>query len=331
MSRYTTGCARGALLAAGLVLATVPTFVLAQDAEMVSAAQEEGTITLYTNVDPTIADNLAAAFGEEYGITVEVQRSGSSALAQRFTAEAETGNAIADVYYSTDEQFHVDSVASGAFAPLEDLPNLAEWPEEAKADGYVTIGYNPYSLIWNTTLVPEGMDSWEDLLDPEIAGMVMLTDPRAGVTSNQFYLMLRNLYGDEFLEKLGQVATFSQSAVPGMQQVAAGAQATYAPGINQVAVGLIDKGAPLGQAFVEPTISSNNLASVVADAPHPNAARLFVSFLMTDEAQAINNGNGFAPVEGIPNTLEMPEIVEITPEEAMAAQAETIRLLGLSQ
>ena len=330
MTRFTTGCTRRTMLAAGIALAAAPTGALAQN-DTASAAQDEGTLTLYTNVDPGIADNLSASFEEAYGITVEVQRSGSSALAQRFTAEAETGNTIADVYYSTDEQFHVDSVASGAFAPLGDMPGLAEWPDEAKGDGYVTIGYNPYSLIWNEDLVPDGMNSWEDLLDPDIAGMVMLTDPRAGVTSNQFYLMLRDLYGDEFLEKLGQVATFSQSAVPGMQQVAAGAQATYAPGINQVAVGLIESGAPLGQAFVEPTISSNNLASVVADAPHPNAARLFVEFLLTDEAQAINNGNGFAPVEGIPNTMEMPEVVEITPDDAMAAQSETIRLLGLSQ
>ncbi|MFV0244634.1 MAG: hypothetical protein ACK5IB_06390, partial [Qingshengfaniella sp.] len=108
-------------------------------------------------------------------------------------------------------------------------------------------------------------------------------------------------------------------------------QATFAPGINQVAVGLIARGAPLGQAFVEPTISSNNLASVVTDAPHPNAARLFTSFLMTDEAQAINNANGFAPVAGVPNTMDLPKVIEITPEDAMAAQAETIRLLGLSQ
>ena len=323
------GLSRRALIAAGLTLATWPASLFAQDEALVSAAQQEGTLTLYTNVDPGIATNLGNAFRDRYGITVEVQRSGSSALAQRFTAEAETDNTVADVYYSTDEGFHVDSVASGAFAPISELAGYADWPEEAKGEGWVAIGYNPYSLIWNSDIVPDGMDSWEDLIDPDLAGQIILTDPRAGVTSNQFYLMLRRENGDDFLRQLGQNATFSQSAVPGIQQVAAGAQAAYAPGINQVAVGLIADGAPLGQAFVEPTISSNNLASIVTEAPNPNAARLFVSVLMTEEAQAINNRMGFAPVAGIPDTMEMPEVVVITPEEAMEARPSTIELLGL--
>lgn len=329
MNHERYGSLRYILRVGAALFLALPGAAMAQSEELVAAAQAEGMLTLYTNVDPTIATNLGNAFQERYGISVEVQRSGSSALAQRFTAEAETGNTVADVYYSTDEGFHTDSFAADKFAAVSDLDGFAEWPEAAKTDGFITIGYNPYSLVWNTDLVPDGMDSWEDLIDPDLAGMVLLTDPRAGVTSNQFYLLLRREYGDDFLRTLGQNATFSQSAVPGMQQVAAGAQATYAPGINQVAVGLIANGAPLGQAFVEPTISSNNLASVVTEAPHPNAARLFVTFLMTDEAQAINNRMGFAPVEGIPETMEMPEIVVITPEEAMEAKPTTIELLGL--
>jgi hypothetical protein len=47
-----------------------------------------------------------------------------------------------------------------------------------------------------------------------------------------------------------------------MQQVAAGAQAAHAPGIDPVAMGPIAGGAPPGEAVVEPTISGNTLASV---------------------------------------------------------------------
>lgn len=299
--------------------------------ELIAAAKAEGSGTLYTSIDPTIMANVARAFQEAYGITIDVQRASSSNLAQRFNAETESNNNIADIYYSTDRAFHDESGANGRFIPVTDLPGYAEWPEGAKDETSIIIGYNPYSLIWNTSLVPEGLDSWEDLIDPKWKGKVMITDPRIGVTSNQFYKMLRELYGDDFLRKLGENATYSPSAVPGIQQVAAGAQSIYAPGIHQVLVGLVERGAPLGESFPEPTISSNNIASIVATAPHPNVAKLFVAFLMTPEGQAINNNDGWAPIPGIEGTREMPEIVEVDPEETAAEVPELLQLLGLQQ
>ncbi|SFZ81882.1 iron(III) transport system substrate-binding protein [Devosia enhydra] len=322
----------GLLVAAPLLLSTSITGAMAQiSEELIAAAKAEGSGTIYTSIDPTIMANVARAFQKAYGIPVDIQRASSSALAQRFNAETESNNFIADVYYSTDRAFHDESGGNGRFLPVTELAGYAEWPAEAKDETSIVIGYNPYSLIWNTQLVPEGLTSWEDLIDPKWKGKVMLTDPRIGVTSNQFYKMFREIYGDDFLRKLGENATYSPSAVPGIQQVAAGAQAIYAPGIHQVAVGLLDKGAPLGEAFPEPTISSNNIASLVATAPHPNVAKLFVSFLMTPEAQAINNQDGWSPIEGIEGTREMPQTVDIDPEETAAEVPELLQLLGLQQ
>jgi len=298
-------------------------------AELVEAAKAEGSLTVYTNVDPSLVQKLGDAYTEAYGITVDIQRQASSALAQRFMAEHDTNNTIADVYYSTDRAFHDDGFEKQLFSSVEDVPGYANWPEEAKGPAALTIGYNPYSLVWNKDMVPEGLKSWEDLIKPEYEGQVILTDPRSSVTSNQFYKMLHDLYGDDFLRKLGTHATYSQSAVPGIQQVAAGAQAIYAPGIHQVVTGLVASGAPLDESFPEPSISSNNVASLVAAGPHPNAAKLFLAFLMTNEAQAINNYDGFSPVEGIPNTRPMPKILNIDPKEAVAASENIYKLLGL--
>lgn len=322
----------GVMVAAPLLLSTTITGAMAQiSEELIAAAKAEGSGTIYTSIDPTIMANIARAFQETYGIPVDIQRASSSALAQRFNAETESNNFIADVYYSTDRAFHDESGANGRFLPVGELAGYAEWPAEAKDETSIVIGYNPYSLIWNTQMVPEGLTSWEDLIDPKWKGKVMLTDPRIGVTSNQFYKMFREIYGDDFLRKLGENATYSPSAVPGIQQVAAGAQAIYAPGIHQVAVGLLDKGAPLGESFPEPTISSNNIASLVATATHPNVAKLFVSFLMTPEAQAINNQDGWSPIEGIEGTRAMPQTVDIDPEETAAEVPELLQLLGLQQ
>ncbi|WP_084032696.1 ABC transporter substrate-binding protein [Chelativorans sp. J32] len=333
MSEMNTFRTRLATLASAAALMIAATSGAAAQAEMpadlVAAAKAEGSLTVYTNVDPSLMEKLSAAFTAAHGIKVDIQRQASSALAQRFVAENDTDNTIADVYYSTDRAFHDDLFAKGLFSSVETVPGYAEWPQEAKSEGTITIGYNPYSLVWNKDLVPNGLTSWEQLNDPAYEGQVILTDPRSSVTSNQFYKMLHDLYGDAFLEKLGSHATYSPSAVPGIQQVAAGAQAIYAPGIHQVVTGLVASGAPLGESFPEPSISSNNVASLVAKAPHANAAKLFVAFLMTKEAQAINNFDGFSPIEGIENTRTMPQIVNIEPTDAMAASEKIYQLMGL--
>src|SRR5690606_14636265 len=52
-------------------------------ADLVEAAKSEGSLTVYTNVDPTLVQKLGDAFSAAYGVTVDIQRQASSALAQR--------------------------------------------------------------------------------------------------------------------------------------------------------------------------------------------------------------------------------------------------------
>lgn len=315
-------------LAVTMIVAVAPAGAQTSEA-LIKAAKAEGSATIYTNIDPGIMQNLSDAFERKYGVRIDVQRQGSSALAQRFMAEDQSGNSLADVYYSTDRGFHEDRATDGKFAALDTVPGVSGWPDKAKQKGMVTVGYNPYSIVWNKTAYPEGLKSWSDLVNPKLAGKVMLTDPRSGVTSNQFYKMLRDLYGDEFLQKLGKMATYSQSAVPGIQQVAGGAQTVYAPGIHQVVVGLVKNGAPLEESFPSPTISSDNIISLVTKAPHADAGKLFISFLLTPEAQALNNPDGFSPIEGVPNTRKMPEVRVIDPRAAKAEADAMYKLMGL--
>jgi hypothetical protein len=67
----------------------------------------------------------------------------------------------------------------------------------------------------------------------------------------------------------------------------------------------------------------------VTAAPRTDAARLFASVPVTEEARAIDNRMGVAPVPGIRDRMEMPEFVVATPAEAMAARGTTIERLGL--
>jgi iron(III) transport system substrate-binding protein len=204
---------------------------------------------------------------------------------------------------------------------------LEKFPADAKTDHSLIIGYVPYSLAWNTNEVREGLNDWRTLADPKWKDRLLLVDPRrVSPASTAWFLLLARNYGDDFIRAIGKQATFAVGVTPGLQQVAAGAKALYGPAVHQVIVPLQQKGAPIGEAFPQPTVSTDNVAAISAKAPHPNIARLILSFTTTAECQAILNRDGFSPLANIPGTRPLPKL---EPFDFSAVEKEMPRLLAL--
>jgi iron(III) transport system substrate-binding protein len=297
--------AAGAVLAPPL-LAAAPAF--AQDAGLIAAARREGKGALYAVTDPAIIQALVARFKEKYGIEIEVTRLISGALGQRLTAEQDSGSPVADIVMDTDKLLQETLAARRYFTPVSEIPGHQAYPDSAKTGTSVIVSHIPYSLVWNTSLIKEAPKGWEDLVDPKNKGRVLFIDPRVGGSPALWHVLMRETYGDAFLRTLGQNGQPAPSAVPGLQRIAAGAQAIYAPGIHQVVVGLVAKNAPIGESFPQPTISSDTSLCIMAKAPHPAIARLLSAFILSVEGQAILNKDGFSPIRGVPGTLPLPRM-----------------------
>jgi iron(III) transport system substrate-binding protein len=317
--------ATGGILAIGSGTAHAET-----EADLVAAAKAEGRGTLYAVIDPNLAQRTLDAFAKKYGIEIDLQRMTSSVLSQRFSAEMEAGSLVADAFITTDKAFVADATKKNWFAPLSSLPAYAAFPANAKSERSAIIGHVPSSIVWNKNDIATLPADWKVLVDPKYAGRLLLIDPRPTASGAQWYMMLRELYGDEFLRMLGKNGTFINSVVPGMQQVAAGAKSIYASGNHQVLVPLVQKGAPLGEVFPTPTNSSDNVLALPAKAPHPSIAKLLSNFYLTAECQAVLNADGFSPIPGIPGTRKLPEIKEYDSGAAKARIGEIVQLLGLS-
>jgi iron(III) transport system substrate-binding protein len=317
---------------AGIVGSLTPTYAFTADTEsaVIAAAKTEGRGTLYAVIDPTLAQRTLDALKKKYEIDVELQRMTSGVLSQRYSTEMEFGTPLADAFITTDKVFVADAIKKNWFAPLTSLPAYAAYPAHVHTDRSAVIGHVPSSIVWNKNEIAELPADWKVLADPKYAGRLLLIDPRPTASAAQWYMLLRELYGDDFLRTLGKNATFINSVVPGMQQVAAGAKSIYASGNHQVLVPLVDKGAPLGEVFPTPTNSSDNVLALPARAPHPNIAKLLTNFYMTAECQAVLNADGFSPMPNVPGTRKLPEIREYDLGVAKAKVAELALLLGLN-
>jgi iron(III) transport system substrate-binding protein len=317
---------------AGLAL-TPPAFATEEtiDSKLIEAAQKERSGALYTNFDPVSINEMMALFKQRFGIDVEVTRMTSGPIAQRFAAEIESGNFIADVFLTTDTLFVETSWKKGWFAPLDDVQGLNKLPVGAKTNHSLIVGYVPYSLAWDTNQVTESLGDWRTLADPKWKDRLLLVDPRrVSPATTAWFLLLANTYGDDFVRAIGKQATFAVGVTPGLQQVAAGAKALYAPAVHQVVVSLLQKGAPIGEAFPQPTVSTDNIVAISAKAPHPSIARLIVSFMTNAESQAVLNRDGFSPLTDVPGTRPLPKLAPFDSNAVQKEMPRLVALLGLS-
>lgn len=325
----------GAAAAGGLIGGSLMRSVAwaASHSDMVAAAQAEGKVMLYTGSAEPLIIALGEAFSAEYGIQVEYQRVNSGAIAQRFTAESEAGQNIADVLVAGDPLLFKAFRDKGWLADLDEaeVPSAANYGAEFKTDYSVVSSINPHTMGVNTQLVSDLPTSWQDMLRPELKGKMITVDLRSiGLVAFGAFDMMMTTYGEDFLRELGQQDWLIGSGGPAsIQQVAAGGASLFFPCSTTQAFSVIEKGAPVEAVIPEgePYTGVISPVSISATAPHPNAARLLTDFILSEKGQSLINADVVSPI-GAPGTQELrPGFVPPNMDSAEANREKIVELI----
>lgn len=146
-------------------------------------------------------------------------------------------------------------------------------------------------IAYNTKLVKaeDAPKSWADLLDKKWIGKIVKAHPGYSGTIMTVTFELSRDLGWDYLKKLGQQHVMQvQSAADPPKKVAQGERPVEADGGEYFLLQIRDQGGPVEPVYpTEGTPSIPGGAGVVIDAPHPNAARLFVSYLLSLEGQQL--------------------------------------------
>src|SRR5947209_20195334 len=105
------------LIAAVAVIAFAGT-AAAQDSVDIAKAKAEGKVVWYTSTPLPQAQKIANAFEKEYGVKVELFRSGGSAVLRRFQPEIDAGRIAADVLTTSDPAAAATLTPKGGFVPF---------------------------------------------------------------------------------------------------------------------------------------------------------------------------------------------------------------------
>ncbi len=267
--------------------------------ELVAAAQKEGQLAWYTSVDLPVAEKIARAFEAKYpGVACRVERAGAERVFQRIGQEYGSRIYAVDVVNSSDAAHFVVWKRDGLLAPYvpEDVARF--YPAEHKdPDGLFATWRASLSVIaYNTKLVkPEqAPKSFADLLDPKWKGKIVKAHPGySGTILTATYQMARDLGWSYFEQLAKQNVMQVQSSADPPKKLALGERAVMADGNEYNIFLLKESGQPV--ELVYPTEGSPLIVGpngVFKNAPNPNAARLFQSYMFSAEAQQLMSDVG---------------------------------------
>jgi iron(III) transport system substrate-binding protein len=258
--------------------------------QLIENAKKEDKLVFYTSVETEFARALTTAFEAKYPfIKTDIFRSTHARILSRMNVERRTAAYNADVVSVGEfETYHLQKM--GFIAPYKS-PFAAAYPEGFKdLNGYWTDLYdNVIVTAYNTTRVKreELPTRYEDLLHPRWRGRMVLDENEDRWFANMLYLM-----GEKKGMELMQGLAKQDVAIRGGRSLA-----TQLLGAGEYDLQIVaywyrpqlmkKQGAPVDWVGIEPAIVALHPISVVERGPHPNAAKLFIDFVLSEEGQTI--------------------------------------------
>jgi putative spermidine/putrescine transport system substrate-binding protein len=272
-------------------------------ADLIAAAQAEGTLT--TIALPHDWCNYGEAietFKAKYGLEVNELNpdAGSGDEIEAIKANKDNTGPQAPDVIDVGFAFGESAKAEGLIQPYK----VSTWdsiPDEAKDPEGYWYGdyYGVLSFLVNTDVQPDVPQDWSDLLDPKYNGQVAMSgDPRTSNQAIQTVHAAALANGGSLDDAQAGLDYFAEMNAAGNLVPLISNNGLVATGETAVritwdynALAAVDsfEGNPAAEVVIPATgrFAGIYVQAISAYAPHPNAAKLWMEFLYSDEGQAI--------------------------------------------
>ena len=296
---------------------------------VVAAAKKEGTVFFYGSMAVPVLQRLADGFKKAYpDMKVEFTRMNGGPIIQRVDQERSTGADGADAIIGSEIGWMTERARQGLLLkPMG--PSLAGWPANFLFENgsYIAGAFEPWVLAYNTKMVSAPPRGYQDLLKPEYKDKLGIPQiPSTLILA--WYVWLEQTQGADFPARvMAQNPKVFISSPPLAQAIAAGEIAASLLNNPSTLRSLIVAGAPINFTVPNPAYGFQLVVGALGWSKRPNAALLFVDWLMSREGQTVWSGTGesASPLKGIPGATEVPADVrfynfaEWTPEAVKQA------------
>jgi iron(III) transport system substrate-binding protein len=274
------------------------------DPTLVSAAKKEGQVLVYTTliVEQIVRPLIQAFRAQVPGIDVKFVRADSTALVVRLTNEARAARVQADLWHLVDG---VGPLVEAGIAGSFELPSAKGLPATYADPNHRWVATNLAirSLAYNTKLIDpaQAPRTYDDLLDPRFKGKFVWNPNSVSGAYGFIGTVLKERGEDKGRAYLHALA--KQEIVPVPMAIRAVLDRVIG---GEYAIGLemngthaaisAAKGAPVAWVPLNPVTMTLQTAGITANAQHPNAARLFLDFMISRAGQEVFRDRDYIPM-----------------------------------
>jgi ABC-type Fe3+ transport system substrate-binding protein len=279
----------------------------------VDGAKKEGRLILASGPSPDTRVKVPEAFKKAFGVEIEYLGGSSTELANRLRSEQASNQYTVDVSLSGANTAYINFYGEKMMEPLKphlirpDVLDPSVWTS-GKGVWYMDPG-NEYfvrtsnfvspQIVVNTEFMKaDGLNSWDALLKPEYKGKIIALDPTQAGSGGQTGAYLYKTLGVEWVKRfyLDQEPALTLEDRVQADALARG-KSPIAVGIRaQETVRLQKDGFKLAVLRAwDPAPGYQSAAfgilGLFKNPPHPNAAKVFLNWILTKEGQTVWNSS----------------------------------------
>jgi len=285
---------------------------------IVDAAKAEGEVHVRSVFPESVDADLFRRFEEATGIRVNYSRKGGSApTIQTYLTEVAAGAHLADVL-QVESSIAASVPADERMAEFT-VPNETSYAEryrERTPGAHTTVAL-VVPIVFNRDLMAESElpETYEDLADPKYRSKIAMGSPENSSNIVGLIFVWERMYGMSWLRSFTANDLLETDREVESANFIARGERLLGPMSQTSPAAQIQAGAPLAYHWVKGTKVDTYSAIVPELAPHPNAARLFVNFLLSQSHQegVAQRLRAYPVVSGISAPEGFPELEDLDP------------------
>jgi iron(III) transport system substrate-binding protein len=280
---------RKMLVALGVVLLAYTSVRAATSDAVIEGAKREGEVVYYASMNLSEANALISEFEKRFPfVKVKLNRTGSEKLLTRVLTETRARKSFADVIQTVEFSMHIFS-RSGVLARYVPQANSL-YPGEFKEDGlWTTVYYNAYVTGYNTKLVaPRALPkTYDELLDLRWKDKLMIESTKAEWFAGMLQIMGQER-GLQYMRALAKQQPSPREGHELLAQLVAAGEGIFDVNIPAASVERVkERGAPIDWTALGPIPAIMVGIGIANQAAHPNAAKLFLEFVLSRDGQKL--------------------------------------------
>ncbi|MDR0823405.1 MAG: ABC transporter substrate-binding protein [Endomicrobium sp.] len=279
--------------------------------EVAKAAKPK--LIVYTSMKESLISSLKADFIKKNpDIDMDYQSAGAGKLMAKIATEKESGKIMADIIWTSEVpdfyQMKNDGILikykpQGADQTINPLVGTDDYFRPARLG---TLG-----IVYNTREIKNAPKTWKDLLNKEYKGAYSIANPALSGTSYVSVAMLQQVFGDQYFRDLRKNGAKVGKGSGQVVDDTASGELAASLGVDYITFDKIDKGATLAIAYPKEILMIPSPIAILKDTKALAAAKKFIDYMMSKDAQQIVADNATLPVRKdvkVPAKYNLPTV-----------------------